>query len=105
MKKGFVICKKVDGFGNDEYVYLERGVFENDEDAKCIIKKIMKEEHLEELKFIKEEIEERIEALEKGSYITGAHDNICLSITSSIAKNSDSARYGDFYLREIKIRD
>lgn len=104
MNKGFVICKKVDGYGNDKYVYLEKGIFDSQYSAADVIREIMKEEHLETLREIQEEVAERVEALERGSYITGAHDDISLSITAEIAGDFDSARYGDFFVEEVEIK-
>lgn len=100
--KVFIICEKVDGFGNDIYVYTNK-FFIKKEDALIEIKKYMLKNHKEYLMNIKEEIEERIEALNNNSYITGANDNINLSITSEIKNDFDECRYGDFFIQEVEV--
>ena len=52
---------------------------------------------------LKEDIEERIEALDNDSYITGFHDNVNLSMTSEIKNDFDECRYGDFFIQEVEV--
>lgn len=100
--KVFVICEKVDGFGNDTYVYTNK-FFLKKEDALIETRKNMLQNHKEYLINIQEEIEERIEALNNDSYITGAHDNIDLSMTSEIKNDFDECHYGDFFIQEVEV--
>lgn len=100
--KVFVICKKVDGFGNDIFVYTNN-FFLKKEDALKEAREIMFQNHKEYLIYLKEEIEERIEALDNNSYITGFHDNINLSVTSEIKNDFDECRYGDFFIQEVEV--
>lgn len=100
--KVFIICEKVDGFGNDTYVYTNK-FFLKKEDALIEARKNMLQNHKEYLINIQEEIGERIEALNNGSYITGAHDNIDLSMTSEMKNDFDECHYGDFFIQEVEV--
>lgn len=100
--KVFIICEKVDGFGNDTYVYTNK-FFLKKEDALIETRKNMLQNHKEYLINIQEEIEERIEALNNDSYVTGANDNINLSMTSEIKNDFDECRYGDFFIQEVEV--
>ena len=100
--KVFVICKKVDGFDNDIYVYTDK-FFLNTGDVLTETRKKMLQNYKEYLINIQEEIEERIEALNNDSYITGANVNINLSMTSEIKNNFDECRYGDFFIQEVEV--
>ncbi len=100
--KVFVICKKVDGFGNDIFVYTNNFFLEK-EVALKEARKIMFQDHKEYLIYLKEDIEERIEALNNDSYITGFHDNVNLSMTSEIKNDFNECDYGDFFIQEVEI--
>lgn len=100
--KVFIICKKVDGFGNDISVYTNK-FFLKKEDALIETRKEMLQNHKEYLINIQEEIEERIKALNNGSYITGANDDINLSMTSRIKNDFDECDYGDFFIQEVEV--
>lgn len=100
--KVFIICEKVDGFGNDIYVYTNK-FFLKKEDALIEARKNILQNHKEYLINAREEIQERIEALNNDSYITGANDNINLSMTSEIKNDFDECRYGDFFIQEVEV--
>ena len=100
--KVFVICEKVDGFGNDIYVYTDK-FFLNTGDALTEARKKMLQNYKGYLINLKEDIEERIEALDNDSYITGSHDNVNLSMTSEIKNDFDECRYGDFFIQEVEV--
>lgn len=100
--KVFVICEKVDGFGNDIYVYTDK-FFLNTGDALTEARKKMLQNYKGYLINLKEDIEERIEALDNDSYITGFHDNVNLSMTSEIKNDFDECRYGDFFIQEVEV--
>lgn len=100
--KVFIICEKVDGFGNDTYVYTNK-FFLKKEDALTETRKKMLQNYKGYLINLKEDIEERIEALDNDSYITGFHDNVNLSMTSEIKNDFDECRYGDFFIQEVEV--
>ena len=106
--KVYVIGQKVDGFGNDEFIYTDTA-YEHEPQARDVARSLAMESYIEKLEEIKADIERRIENAKNGivsSYRTGQYDPEWGSVNQKLFKSRKELYgldYGEYFILEMEV--
>lgn len=108
--KVYQIARKVDGFGNDVCAFIDE-VYEDKYMAKDRARQIINRDYIDNLKAMKEDIEERIDKAIHGIRISYTSDEFNLnwnSLYEEIVTSYDEAQkvpYGDLFIIELNVKE